>query len=156
MIMAVDLSWWLEHASYDDCLNMASLNSVVDRLVHACWNRLFMAWWTNRLEQRCWKTTSQLNHVQACQQAKTSCVFLRVYSTSTISRLLHVILLFLLVLGFVPAAPRWAENWNCQSLLISRIWICPRRKPSSFSLSNVHANRPLMYSSWTRRKAKKC
>ena len=33
---------------------LASLNMVVDRLVHACWNRLFMAWWTNRLEQRCW------------------------------------------------------------------------------------------------------
>ena len=31
------------------------LNMVVDRLVHACRNyRLFMAWWTNRLEQRCW------------------------------------------------------------------------------------------------------
>ena len=31
------------------CMNMA-----VDRVVHTCWNRLFMVWWTNRLEQRCW------------------------------------------------------------------------------------------------------
>ena len=30
-------------------LKLASLNIVVDRLVHAaCWNRLFMASWTNR------------------------------------------------------------------------------------------------------------
>ena len=35
-------------------VELASLNSVVDRLVHACWNRLFMTCWTNRLEQRCW------------------------------------------------------------------------------------------------------
>ena len=38
-------------------LNMVELVSLntVDRLVRACWNRLFMAWWTNRFEQRCWK-----------------------------------------------------------------------------------------------------
>ena len=37
-------------------VELASLNMVVDRLEHACWNRLFMAWWTNRLErlERCW------------------------------------------------------------------------------------------------------
>ena len=36
-------------------VELASLNRVVDRFVHACWDRqLFMAaWWTNRLEQRC-------------------------------------------------------------------------------------------------------
>ena len=33
---------------------MTSLNMVVGRFVHACWNRLYMVWWTNRLEQRCW------------------------------------------------------------------------------------------------------
>ena len=28
--------------------------TALDRLVHVCWNKLFMAWWTNRLEQCCW------------------------------------------------------------------------------------------------------
>ena len=49
-----------------------SLNMVVDRLVHACWNRLFMAWWTNRLEQRYWnhhdKSTAIFIHGITCCQ----------------------------------------------------------------------------------------
>ena len=52
-------------------VELTSLNMVVDRLdVHACWNRLFMAWWTNRLEQRCWnhhdKSTAMFMHDRTC------------------------------------------------------------------------------------------
>ena len=54
-------------------VELASLNSVVDRLVHACWNRLFMAWWTNRLEQRYWNyydksTVLFINDKTCCQE----------------------------------------------------------------------------------------
>ena len=46
-------------------VELASLNMVVDRLVHVCWNRL--AWWMNRLEQRCWnhhdKSTAMFMHM---------------------------------------------------------------------------------------------
>ena len=53
-------------------VELASLNTVVDRHVHACCNRLFMAWWTNRLEQRCWnhhdKSTAMFIHDRACCQ----------------------------------------------------------------------------------------
>ena len=50
------LSWpaWTVFLIGLNMVQLVSLNSVVDRLVHACWNRVFMAWWTNRLEQRCW------------------------------------------------------------------------------------------------------
>ena len=49
------LSWpaWTVLLTGLNTVELASWNSVVDRLVHACWNRLFMAWWTNWLEQRC-------------------------------------------------------------------------------------------------------
>ena len=53
-------------------VELASLNTVVDRHVHACCNSLFMAWWTNRLEQRCWnhhdKSTAMFIHDRACCQ----------------------------------------------------------------------------------------
>ena len=55
-------------------VELTSLNMVVDRLdVHACWNKLFMAWWTNRLEQRCWKhhdkSTATFIHNKTCCHA---------------------------------------------------------------------------------------
>ena len=51
-------------------VELASLNSVVDRFVHAYWNRLFMAWWTSILEQHCWnhhdKSTAMFMHDRTC------------------------------------------------------------------------------------------
>ena len=55
-------------------VELSSLNIVVGRLIDACWNRLFMAWWTNRFEQRCWnrhdKSTAMFIHDGTCCQGK--------------------------------------------------------------------------------------
>ena len=41
--------------------------------MHACWNRLFMAWWTNIFEQRCWnhhdESTAMFMHDRTCCHA---------------------------------------------------------------------------------------
>ena len=56
-------------------VELASLNMVVawQACIHACWNRLFMVWWTNRFhEQRCWnhhdKSTVMFIHGRTCCQ----------------------------------------------------------------------------------------
>ena len=82
MNMAVDLSWWFQQR----CLTL---------FVHQTMNSLFQHAWTSlsttlfkavnnhvQASQLNHVQTGQLNHalhVQACQQAKPSCVFLRVY-----------------------------------------------------------------------------
>ena len=67
-------TWTLVELASLNTIELASLNTVVDRLVHACWNRLFIVgtitinqqpcscmikhvareWWKNKIEQRCY------------------------------------------------------------------------------------------------------
>ena len=73
MNMAVDLSpWFQQHCS--------------SLFVHQAMNSLFQHAWTS-LSTTMHVQAGQLNHVQACQQAKTSCVFLRVYVYFTILKI---------------------------------------------------------------------
>ena len=65
------------------------------RLVHACWNRLFVAWWTNRLEQRCWnhhdKSTAMFIHDRTCCQGMMVVISSRVLHVLTVTRCWNMI-----------------------------------------------------------------
>ena len=90
----------LELASLN-MIELASLNSVVDRFVSG-WNRLFMAWWTNRLEQRRWnhhdKSTAMFIHDRNMLWRNDEITILNSDVTTTMnlvdvsSRVLHVLI----------------------------------------------------------------